>query len=830
MIRMRPLLFLTFLIALALIPAPTLAAILGIDFGQSTTKAALVAPSVPFEIVLTRDSKRKDVSGVAFKGEERLYGSAAAGIAPRTPSTAFLHFKPLLGRSASSSEAKTYLAQHPGIELIPSGNRSTVSFKTGDSSFPVEELLAMSISHIKTLGEEMLPKSSATSRIYDVAITVPPYFDSVQRKAIIDAAEIAGVRVTALVPDGVATAINYASARSFGNEKQYHFVLDMGAGSTSATLVSFQEVQEWGQRFGKSALNITVEGVGFDQNLGGDLLDQRIYEILLARFIGAHGDGILSSPRSLVRLHKEAERVKTILSANTEVKASVESLYDDIDFRTMVSRAEFEDAIQDVLPRITKPFDDALQAANLDILEIQSVILMGGTTRVPIFQQVLIKDVLKGDASKVSKNVNADEAAVMGAAFRGVSVSKQFKTKEINVLDPAIWEYDVVVSNSDGGIIGTQTLFPKRSLVAGNRSLIELQLPENLEEATLEFREDGRPLFTYGLHSIQESKKKVLQSNNCTELIFVLDAELTVSRVFDVRGVSWQCNVTRPVVPAESDDSETEDFKQKVFNFFKGEKSSSAEELTTASETSTATEAPTDSESMTPSSSTTSKRPQATVPPKPRLVKQPVKYTVSYSGSRNMGRATKASSTARLRAFDKLDSDRHARDAVRNDVESYSYRIREWIEHEHQRFIEHSSEDERQTFLRKAAGALDWLYDEGESMILDKLKEKMKELKEFEKLIFEREKEKLASIEAELRASASAAAAEVSAEVDSAEELVIPVDGPEEEAVEAGTSTAATVTILTSTLMPNTETMSFEESSTAEAEPGKTEEPQHDEL
>ncbi|KAK9377002.1 Hsp70 protein-domain-containing protein [Lipomyces chichibuensis] len=825
MIRMRPLLFLTFLITLVLIPAPALAAILGIDFGQSTTKAALVAPGVPFEIVLTRDSKRKDVSGVAFKGEERLYGSAAAGIAPRTPSAAFLHFKPLLGRSVSSSEAKTYLEQHHGIELIPSGNRSTVSFKTDDSSFPVEELLAMSISHIKALGEEMLPKSSATSRIYDVAITVPPYFDSVQRKAIIDAAEIAGVRVTALVPDGVATAINYASARSFGNEKQYHFVLDMGAGSTSATLVSFQEVQERGHRFGKSTLNITVEGVGFDQNLGGDLLDQRIYEILLARFIEAHGDGILSSPRALVRLHKEAERVKTILSANTEVKASVESLYDDIDFRTMVSRAEFEDAIQDVLPRVTKPFDDALQAANLDILDIQSVILMGGTTRVPIFQQVLIKDVLKGDASKLSKNVNADEAAVMGATFRGVSVSKQFKAKEINVLDPAIWEYDVVVSNSDGGIIGTQALFPKGS--AGNRSLIELQLPENLEEATLEFREDGRPLFIYGLHSIQESKKKLLQSNNCTELIFVLDAELTVSRVFDVHGVSWQCNVTRPVVPAESDDSEAEDFKQKVFNYFKGEKSSPEGSTT---ETTAATEAPTDSESMTASSSTTSKRPQATLPPKPRLVKQPVKYTVSYSGSRNMGRATKASSTARLRAFDKLDSGRHARDAVRNDIESYSYRIREWIEHEHQRFIEHSNEEERQTFLRKAAGALEWLYDEGESMILDKLEEKMKELKEFEKTIFQREKEKLAIIEAELRASASAAAAEVSAEVDSAEELVIPDDEPEEEPVEDGTSTSATTTILISTVMPNTKTMSFEESSTAEAEPEKIEEPQHDEL
>ncbi|KAK9240320.1 Hsp70 protein-domain-containing protein [Lipomyces kononenkoae] len=826
MIRLQALLFLTCLISLVLIPAPAIAAILGIDFGQSTTKAALVAPGVSFEIVLTRDSKRKDVSGVAFNGEERLYGSAAAGIAPRAPTTAFLHFKSLLGRSVSSLEAETYMAQHPGVDLTPSGNRSTVSFKTPDSSFPIEEILGMSISHLKTLGEEMLPKSSATSRIYDVAITVPPYFDSVQRKAIIDAAEIAGVRVTALVHDGVATAINYASSRSFNQEKQYHFILDMGAGSTSATLVSFQEIQEGGSRFGKSSLNITIEGVGFDQDLGGDLLDQRIYEVLLARFTAAHGDGILSSPRSLVRLHKEAERVKTILSANTEVISSMESLYDDIDFRTIVSRAEFEDAIQDVLPRVAKPFEDALQAANLDILDIKSVILMGGTTRVPIFQQVLVKDVLKGDATKVSRSVNADEAAVMGATFRGVSVSKQFKTKEISVLDPSIWEYDVVVSGSDGTFTGAQTLFPKGSPVIGNRSLVELQIPEDLDEATLEFREDGRQLYTYGLHSIQESKKKILDANNCSDLILVIDAELTVSRVFDVHGVLWQCNVTAPAVSDAKDDAETEDFKQKVFNFFKGEKSSSPEASTSTSETTTATEEPaeeqTESETTTASTSTTSKRPQATVPPaKPRLVKQPVKYNVRYNGARNMGRATKASSKARLRAFDKLDSDRHARDAVRNDVESYSYRIREWIGYENRRLMEHSSEEERQTFLRKAEAALEWLYDEGESMILDKLEEKMKELKEFENIIFKREMEKLASIEAELRASASAAAAEESAEVNGEEELVIPADGPEEGAAEASVSTGATTTTLAET---------FEESSTADAEPGETELPQHDEL
>ncbi|KAK9448549.1 heat shock protein 70 family, partial [Limtongia smithiae] len=421
---------------LAAFPRLSVASILGIDFGQATTKAALVSPGIPFEIVLTRDSKRKDVSAIGFKKDERLYGNSATTFAARSPENVFSGMKSLLGLSILSPEAEVYMEQHPGVTLAPSGNRSTVSFKAIDTTFAIEELLGMSFAHVKSLAESMLPKDSAVTTIRDVAITVPPFFTSLQRKALIDAAEIGGLRVVALVSDGVATAINYASTRTFTSEKQYHMILDIGAGSTSATLVSFQEGPVGNSIAGKTALNITVESVGYDSSLGGDLLDQRIYEILLARFTTNHGTGIESNARALVRLHKEAERAKTILSANQEVRVSVESLYDDIDLRTVVTRAEFEEAIADVLPRLHQPIETALSKAKLDILEVSSVILMGGSTRVPIFQNVLVKEILNGDASKVSKGINADEAAVLGAAFRGVTVSRQFKTtKEINVIE-----------------------------------------------------------------------------------------------------------------------------------------------------------------------------------------------------------------------------------------------------------------------------------------------------------------------------------------------------------------------------------------------------------
>ncbi|KAK7203878.1 Hsp70 protein-domain-containing protein [Myxozyma melibiosi] len=751
--------FLFALLALALAPSAVLCAVLGIDFGQSSTKAALVSPGVPFEIVLTRDSKRKDVSGLAFKGDERLYGGSAAAIAPRVPATSFLNFKPLLGKSVDSDEAELYLSRHPGSTLIPAGNRSTVSFKTPDSSFPIEELLGMSFSHIKKLAEEMLPKDSATNSVYETSVTVPPYFTTVQRRAIIDAAEIGGLKVVSLVSDGVATAINYASSRTFTSEKQYHFIFDVGAGSTSATLVSFQEGKASGSMFGKSALNITVEGVGYDTALGGDLLDDRVYQLLLSKFVEAHGSGIESNPRALIRLRKEAERAKTILSANTEVRVSAESLYDDIDFRTILTRAEFEAAIEDLLPRIRKPFEAALAKAGADILDVNSVIIMGGSSRVPVFQQVLVKDVLKGDASKVSKNVNADEAAVLGATFRGVSVSKQFKTKDINIIEPVEDEFALTVKDAQGSVIGAQSLYPSGTIVSKNRTQTRLEIPEDANEAVLEFTEGSTTLFKYSLNDIQKSKETILAANNCSELYPVIESELSVSRTFDVHAVAWFCNVTIPT--AEGDEGpESDDLKHKLLNFFnkssKSEDSSSTTADASSSETATETSAE-EAETSSSTATTSSKKPKPTLPPKPRTTKQPIKYKVTYLGPRNLGRATKTTSQSRLRAFDRLDSDRQAKETARNSLEAYAYRIREWIEYENVRFMEHSNEEERQAFLAMAMATLDWLYEEGESTVLETLKTRLDQLKQFENVVIAREKAKLSSLEEMLRPKTSSA-------------------------------------------------------------------------
>jgi len=205
----------------------------------------------------------------------------------------------------------------------------------------------------------------------------------------------------------------------------------MGAGSTTATVVSFGSRVVKEGKSNKTVIDIITHGIGFDTELGGDLFTSRIVNNLIESFrtskTGAKANtDIKSDGRAFARLFKEAGRVKQVLSANTDTTASVcspfpfpllktdvkiESLHEDIDFRSKITRATFEDLTSDLVDRVTQPIQQALKDANVTIDKLESVILHGGSVRVPFVQKAL-EDVVGND--KIAKTVNADEAAVMG--------------------------------------------------------------------------------------------------------------------------------------------------------------------------------------------------------------------------------------------------------------------------------------------------------------------------------------------------------------------------------------------------------------------------------
>lgn len=172
----------------------------------------------------------------------------------------------------------------------------------------------MQFSYVKELAESL-----AGEKVYDVIVTVPPFYSEFERNAVADAVEIAGLRTLALINDGTAVAVNYAMTRSFPTP-EYHVIYDAGASSIRATVVSFSTDKSKGKSAGTS---ISVAGVGYDRSTGGTELDRRLREILVENFNTKYRKDIRKDKKGMARLWKEAGRLKAILSSNSEGMAMV---------------------------------------------------------------------------------------------------------------------------------------------------------------------------------------------------------------------------------------------------------------------------------------------------------------------------------------------------------------------------------------------------------------------------------------------------------------------------------------------------------------------------
>jgi hypoxia up-regulated 1 len=254
---------------------------------------------------------------------------------------------------------------------IPRGNKAGQEDGVAVDKWDAEELVAMQFAYVRALAED-----AAGERVHDVVVTVPPFYAQFERDAIADAVELAGLRLLALVNDGAAVAVNYAMTRQFPQPER-HVVYDAGAASTCATVVTFSSQQQsaaagggWKkkEKDAGAATLITVGGVGYDRLAGGTELDRRLREILVEEFERKHGARVRDDPKAMMKLWKEAERIKGILSANTEASARVESVHNDIDFGMKVTRQAFEEIASDMKARFVQPIYDALDNANLTLV------------------------------------------------------------------------------------------------------------------------------------------------------------------------------------------------------------------------------------------------------------------------------------------------------------------------------------------------------------------------------------------------------------------------------------------------------------------------------
>lgn len=737
-------------------------AVLGIDFGTEYIKAALVKPGIPLEIVLTKDSKRKEGASVAFKPLSskilssesnvfpvRLYGGDASALSARFPGDVYPNIKPLLGLSFKNNDVVAgYRKRYPGLRLVEDKERGTVGFQSEsfaeiEKPFLVEELIAMELKNIQQNAKALAGKGSA---IQDCVITVPSFYTAEERKAITLAADLAGLRILALISDGLSVGLNYATSRTFssineGGNPEYHLIYDMGAGSTTATVLRFQgkTIKDIG-RYNKTIQEVQILGTGWDKTLGGDTLNEIVMEDIVQQFIGAgrmktigvKAEHVKEHGRTMARIWKEAERIRQVLSANAETSSNFEGLfYEDVNFKYKLSRTEFENLTSEFAKRVQNPITRALESAKLSLSDLESVILHGGAVRTPFVQKQLESAIKSPE--KIRSNVNSDEAAVFGAAFKAAGISPSFRVKDIRAGDIAGYAFGIAWST--GAKEKHQKLFIPTSQTGTEKQVtvkvtgdFSFTLNQHLSDAPFEV-----PIAKIQTLNLTSSLQKLTEGYGCASADISTQFSVRLSPVNGLPEVtkgSVSCEITEPTEKKGGVVDGVKDF----LGF--GSKKSDQEPLKADEDATSSTTNPS-VESSTVSSAKESKTPDLEASakadedkpkePKKRTETIHIAYLTEVAGSPQLSTESLQRIKDRLIAFDNSDRSRIKREEALNTLEAFTYKARDFLEDE--AFKLASTEEQRAKIGEHFKSASEWLYGEGADATQEILKARLDELR-----------------------------------------------------------------------------------------------------
>ncbi|RYR67065.1 hypothetical protein Ahy_A03g013306 isoform A [Arachis hypogaea] len=368
------------------------------------------------EIIANDQGNRITPSWVAFTDSERLIGEAAKNQAAVNPERTIFDVKRLIGRKFEDKEVQRDMKLVP-YKIVNKDGKPYIQVKIKDGEtkvFSPEEISAMVLTKMKETAEAFLGK-----KIHDAVVTVPAYFNDAQRQATKDAGVIAGLNVARIINEPTAAAIAYGLDKK-GGEKNI-LVFDLGGGTFDVSILTIDNGV------------FEVLATNGDTHLGGEDFDQRIMEYFIKLIKKKHGKDISKDNRALGKLRREAERAKRALSSQHQVRVEIESLFDGVDFSEPLTRARFEELNNDLFRKTMGPVKKAMEDAGLQKSQIDEIVLVGGSTRIPKVQQ-LLKDYF--DGKEPNKGVNPDEAVAYGAAVQGSILSGEGgdETKECQLL------------------------------------------------------------------------------------------------------------------------------------------------------------------------------------------------------------------------------------------------------------------------------------------------------------------------------------------------------------------------------------------------------------